>query len=316
MAYRFKHLEKVVGVFLTLVILIVVALVIFIGRERRWFEQQYEFSTEFWRGEGLKPGLVVSMKGIQIGEVKTVYLNEENWIDVRFSVYEEYAERIRKDSAAKLRSPLIGSKVLEISPGGKDELPLENGSYIWSEDTNEGADILKLRAKEEKPDQLTKILNNVESLTDSLSDAEGNFQSMLSKAQELFDMLASEEGSLNRTMRNLEQITGSIEDKEGSIGKLVYDNYELYDSIMSIMEKVNVIMENFQDLSRTISETSPEIKAAIERANTTMDEATGLIRTLQENFFVKGFSPRKEDAVIPLENAEREGGYSPEGGYR
>ena len=40
MAYRFKHIEKVVGVFLTLVILIVVALVIFIGRERRWFEQQ------------------------------------------------------------------------------------------------------------------------------------------------------------------------------------------------------------------------------------------------------------------------------------
>jgi len=316
MAYRFKHIEKVVGVFLTLVILIVVALVIFIGRERRWFEQQYEFSTEFWRGEGLNPGLVVSMKGIQIGEVKTVFLNEENWIDVRFSVYEEYTERIRKDSVAKLRSPLIGSKVLEIIPGGKDQLPLENGSYIWSEDTDEGADILILRAKEEKPDQLTRILNNVESLTVSLSDVEGNFQSMLSKAQELFDMLASEEGSLNRTMKNLEQITDSIEDKEGSIGKLVYDNYELYDNIISIMEKVNVIMEDFQDLSRTISESSPEIKAAIERANTTMDEATGLIRTLQENFFVKGFSPRKEDAVIPIENAEREGGYSHEGEYR
>jgi phospholipid/cholesterol/gamma-HCH transport system substrate-binding protein len=315
MAIKFKHLEKVVGVFLTLVILIIVVVVVFIGRERRWFEKQYEFTTTFWRGEGLKPGLVVSIKGIQIGEVKSVFLNEENWIEVRFAVYEEYAERIRKDSVAKLRSPLIGSKVLEIIPGGKDQLPLENGSYIWSEDTDEGVRLLEARAGEEKPDQLTRILGNVEHLTANLSDTEGNLERALAKVQEFFDMLTAEEGSLARTLNNLDQITSSIEEKEGSIGKLMYDNYELYDNVISIMEKLNVIMEDFQDLSRTISETSPEIKAAIERANTTMDEAIGLIRTLQDNFFVKGFSSRKEDVVIPLDNAEREGGYLPEGGY-
>jgi phospholipid/cholesterol/gamma-HCH transport system substrate-binding protein len=315
MALRFKHLEKVVGVFLTLVILIIVVVVVFIGRERRWFEKQYEFTTEFWRGDGLKPGLIVSIKGIQIGEVKSVFLNEENWIEVRFSVYEEYAERIRKDSVAKLRSPLIGSKVLEIIPGGKDQLPLENGSYIWSEDTDEGAKILEARAKEEKPDQLTRIMGNVEHLTANLSDAEGNLERALVKVRDFFDMLTAEDGSLSRTLKNLDAITSSIEDKEGSIGKLMYDNYELYNNIISIMEKLNAIMEDFQDLSRTISETSPEIKAAIERANMTMDEAIGLIRTLQDNFFVKGFSSRKEDVVVPLENAEREGGYVPEGGY-
>ena len=91
----------------------------------------------------------------------------------------------------------------------------------------------------------------------------------------------------------------------------MYDNYELYNNIASIMQRLNAIMGDIQTLSSTISETSPEIKAAIERANVTMDEAIGLIRTLQENFFVRGFSSRKEDVVVPLENAEREGGYSP-----
>jgi phospholipid/cholesterol/gamma-HCH transport system substrate-binding protein len=309
MAYRFKHLEKVVGAFLTLVILIVVVVVVFIGRERRWFEKQFEFSTEFWRGEGLKPGLVVAIKGIQIGEVKSVFLTEENWIDVRFSVYEEYTERIRKDSVAKLRSPLIGSKVLEIIPGEKDQLPLENGSYIWSEDTDEGAKILKVREKEEKQDQLTKILNNVERLTDNLSDTQGNLEQALSKLREFFDMLSDKEGSLSRTLRNLDQMTSSIEGKEGSIGKLLYDNYELYNNIISLMEKLNLIMEDVKELSGTVAETSPEIKAAIEQANMTMDEAIGLIRTLQDNFLVKGFSSGKKDTVVPLENAEREGGY-------
>ncbi|UCB45333.1 MAG: MCE family protein [Spirochaetota bacterium] len=311
MAYRFKHLEKVVGVFLTLVILIIVVVVIFIGRERRWFEQQYEFTTEFWSGEGLKPGIVVTIKGIQIGEVKSVFLNEDNWIEVRFAVYEEYAERIRKDSVAKLNSPLIGSKVMEIIPGGVHQLPLENGSYIWSQDTEIGADILKERAKEERPDQLTRILGNVERLTYNLSDAEGNLERTLVKVQDLFELLSAEDGSLNRTLKTLDRLTSSIQEQEGSIGKLLYDNYELYNNITSIMKRINAIMADIQTLSGTISETSPEIKAAIERANVTMDEAIGLIRTLQENFFVRGFSSRKEDVVVPLENAEREGGYSP-----
>ena len=311
MAYRFKHLEKVVGVFLTLVILIIVVVVIFIGRERRWFEQQYEFTTEFWSGEGLKPGIIVTIKGIQIGEVKSVFLNEDNWIEVRFAVYEEYAERIRKDSVAKLNSPLIGSKVMEIIPGGEHQLPLENGSYIWSQDTEIGADILEERAKEERPDQLTRILGNVERLTYNLSDAEGNLERTLVKVQDLFELLSAEDGSLNRTLKTLDRLTSSIQEQEGSIGKLLYDNYELYNNITSIMKRINAIMADIQTLSGTISETSPEIKAAIERANVTMDEAIGLIRTLQENFFVRGFSSRKEDVVVPLENAEREGGYSP-----
>jgi phospholipid/cholesterol/gamma-HCH transport system substrate-binding protein len=311
MAYRFKHLEKVVGVFLTLVILIIVVVVIFIGRERKWFEQQYEFITEFWSGEGLKPGIVVAIKGIQIGEVKSVFLNEDNWIEVRFSVYEEYAKRIRKDSVAKLRSPLIGSKVMEIIPGGEQQLPLENGSYIWSEDTDMGAEILKERAKEERPDQLTRILGNVERLTYNLSDANGNLERTLTKVQDFFTLLTDENGSFNRTLKNIDRLTSSIEQKEGSIGKLMYDNYELYNDIVSIMNSLNTIMDDMKTLSGTISESSPEIKAAIERANVTMDEAIGLIRTLQENFFVKGFSSRKEETVTPLENTEREGGYSP-----
>jgi phospholipid/cholesterol/gamma-HCH transport system substrate-binding protein len=311
MAYRFKHLEKVVGVFLTLVILIIVVVVIFIGRERKWFEQQYEFITEFWSGEGLKPGIVVAIKGIQIGEVKSVFLNEDNWIEVRFSVYEEYAKRIRKDSVAKLRSPLIGSKVMEIIPGGEKQLPLENGSYIWSEDTEVGAEILKERAKEERPDQLTRILGNVERLTYNLSDANGNLERTLTKVQDFFTLLTDENGSFNRTLKNIDRLTSSIEQKEGSIGKLMYDNYELYNDIVSIMNSLNTIMDDMKTLSGTISESSPEIKAAIERANVTMDEAIGLIRTLQENFFVKGFSSRKEETVTPLENTEREGGYSP-----
>jgi phospholipid/cholesterol/gamma-HCH transport system substrate-binding protein len=309
MAARFKNLEKIVGVFLTVVILVIIAVIVIIGREQRWFEKQKIYSTKFFRGEGLSPGMSVGIKGIQIGEVKTVYLNEDNWIEVTFSVYEEYADRIRKDSVVRINAPLIGSKVLEIIPGGKDMPVLETGSLIWSKDSDEGNRILMERKREEKPDEITRIINNVELLTYNLSSDEGNLNQTLDLMKELLSQLTSEEGSLHKTLSSMENITTSISDSEGSLGKFMDDNYELYNSVIALMDKLNIIMQDFQEVSKTVADSSPEIKAAIERSNVTMDEATGLIMTLQDNFFVKGFSSRKEAEAPPIDNAEREGGY-------
>ncbi|KPJ86992.1 MAG: hypothetical protein AMS17_10025 [Spirochaetes bacterium DG_61] len=310
MPFKFKHLEKIVGVFLTLVILIIVAVIILIGREQRWFEKHYEFTTKFLRGEGLSPGMQVAIKGIQIGEVKSVFLNEDNWIEVSFSVYEEYSERIRKDSVVKLKSPpLLGSKVLEIIPGGKDMPVLANGSYIWSSDTDEGSRIMEEKERMEKPDQITRLINNLEQLTYNLSAPEGSLEPALHKIEGFFAMLTSEEGSLKQTLASLESVTRAIEEKEGSVGKLLKDDYELYNNILAITEKLNVIMADFEELSGTMAQSAPEIRAAIERSNRTMDEAIGLMKVLNENFFVKGFSSYKEPEALPIQNAERAGGY-------
>ncbi|HEB31035.1 MAG TPA: MCE family protein [Spirochaetes bacterium] len=309
MAAKFKHLEKIVGVFLTVIILAVIAVIAMIGREQRWFEKQKIYSTKFFRGEGLSPGMLVAIKGIQIGEVKTVYLNEDNWIEVTFSVYEEYADRIRKDSVVKINAPLIGAKVVEIIPGGKDMPVLETGSLVWSKDTEEGSRILKERKREEIPDEITRIINNIEILTYNLSSSEGSLNKTFDLLNEFLARLASEEGSLNKTLGAIEDITTSISQSKGSLGKFMDDNYELYDNVISLMEQLNLIMADFREVSRTVADSSPEIKAAIERSNVAMDEATGLIMTLQENFFVKGFSSRKESETLPIDNAEREGDY-------
>ena len=309
MAAKFKHLEKIVGVFLTIVILVVIAVIAVIGREQRWFEKQKIFSTKFIRGEGLSPGMIVGIKGIQIGEVKTVYLNEDNWIDVTFSVYEEYVDRIRKDSVVRINAPLIGSKVLEIIPGGKNMPVLETGSMIWSVDTEEGNRILMGKKREEKPDEITRIINNVDLLTYNLSSNEGSLNQALDLLKELMANLTSENGSLNKTLTSVEKITSSISDSQGSLGKFMNDNYELYNSVIALMDQLNLIMKDFREVSKTVSDSSPEIKAAIERSNVAMDEATGLMMTLQDNFFVKGFSSRKEAETPPIDNAEREGEY-------
>jgi len=312
MSFKFKHLEKIVGVFLSLVIIAIIGVIMLIGKEQRWFEKHYEFTTKFIRGEGLSPGMQVQIKGIQVGEVISVFLNKDNWIEVRFRVFEEYADRIRQDSVVRLRAPLIGSKTLEIIPGDADKPVLANGSYIWSEDTEEGERVLKEKQKLEKTDEITRILQNIEKLTYNLSSQEGSLEKALSKIDKFFAMLSDEKGSLNQTLKSIEYITKSIEDREGSIGKIINDNYELYNNINSLLESLNTVIVDFQKMSKMLADTSPELKAAIERSNATIDEAIGLIKTLKENFFIRWFSSRKESKPAPVENTERAGGYETE----
>lgn len=315
MSFKFKHLEKIVGFFLTITLLVIVAVIVFIGREQRWFEKQYHYTTKFSSGENLSPGMQVQIKGIQTGEVKSVFLTDDNMIEVKFQVFQEYSERIRKDSVVKRRSPLIGTKYLEIIPGAANMPVLASGSYVWSEDTEEGSRILKDNLREEKPDQVQRILDNVEQMTYKLSADEEDLMITLLKVQKFFDLLSSEDESLQMMLANLEQITSSIEDQEGSIGKFLYDDYAMYEQIATVMESLNGMMNNFEELSGVLADSSPEIKAAVERSNRTMNEAIGLIEQLQQNFFVRGFSPVKPSETVPIQGDVREGGYVPEMGY-
>jgi virulence factor Mce-like protein len=311
MAFRYKHSEIVVGVFLVVAIAVVIAVIIMIGSERRWFEKRYEFTTKLQRGEGISPGMQVNIKGIQVGEVQSVYLNEDNWIEITFTVYQEYSERIRKDSVVKLRSPLIGSKALDVIPGGRTMPALASGSYVWSEDTEQGQRILSQRVTQERPEQLQRVLDNVERLTHNLSAKDGSLEPALEKILAFFEKLTSDEESLQRTLASLERITASIDQSEGSIGRLLDDDQELYASITRLMEHLNEMAANFETLSGELSDSSPEIRTAIARSNRTMNEAIGLIKTLQNNFFVRGFSSHKVQAPPPIEGADREGGYAP-----
>jgi len=310
MSFKFSHLEKIVGIFLIIVILVIVTVVVMIGRERRWFEKHYYFSTKFQSGEGLSPGMQVTIKGIQIGEVKTVFLNENNWIEVKFSVYEEYAPRIRKDSVAQIKAPILGSKALKIIPGDKSMPTLANGSFIWSSDTEQGKSIIEKKQKVEAPDQIARIMDNVEKLTYNLSAQNGVLTQSLEKIKSFFDMISSKEGSLNKSLESLENIMASIKDKNNSIGKILNDNYELYNQVVKMLTELNETIENFKNLSKSLSDSSPEIKAAIERSNQTMNEAIGLMKTLKENFLIKGFSSYKEKKAPPIVGINREGEYT------
>jgi ABC-type transporter Mla subunit MlaD len=261
--------------------------------------------------------MAMKIKGIQTGEVKSVFLTEDNLIEVNFKVFQEYSGRIRKDSVVKKRSPLIGAKYLEIIPGEANMPVLASGSYVWSEDTEEGKRILNDRLRVDRPEQIQRILNNVEEMTYKLSSDEEKLMVMLTKAGEFMDLLNDEEGDLNQILDHIEAITKSIVESEGSIGKMIYDDYEMYEQITATMTNLSSMTENLDELSEMLADSSPEVKTAMQNVNRAMDNAIGLMTTLQNSVWLRSASKKTEQSLQPkpIEGDVREGGYAPELDY-
>jgi ABC-type transporter Mla subunit MlaD len=194
---------------------------------------------------------------------------------------------------------------------------LASGSYVWSEDTEEGKRILSERLRVERPEQIQRILNNVEEMTYKLSADEERLMVVLSKAGEFMDTLNDDQGDLNQILDHIESITQSIVESEGSIGRMIYDDYEMYEQITATMANLNSMTANLEELSSMLADSSPEVKMAMQNVNRAMDEAVGLMSTLQNSVWLRGASKKTEQQLQakPIEGDVREGGYAPELDY-
>ena len=94
-------------------------------------------------------------------------------------------------------------------------------------------------------------------------------------------------------------------------------DYEMYEQITATMTNLNNMTANLEELSAMLGDSSPEIKMAMQNVNRAMDEAIGLMTTLQNSVWLRGASKKMEQRLKakPIEGDVREGGYAPELDY-
>jgi len=210
MAYKFKNIEKVIGSFVIISILIIVAAIIFIARGQHLLTKKYLFTTRFNSAKDLKEGMPIKFKGLNIGGLKSIYLDRDNFIIAKFYILKQYAPKIKEDSVVMINAPLIGEKFLEVTPGTTNAKQSKNNSFLYSIDTEKGREYLteQLATKPTTPTDL--ILKNVQMLTAQLSDPNGSFMQTLKNFQELSKSLAGNKDAIKETMDALKESTKSL----------------------------------------------------------------------------------------------------------
>ena len=231
MAYKFKTMEKVVGTFVVLAILFLIAMIIMIGRGKSFFIEKNYYVTHFHSGAGISKGSTpVVFNGMNIGKVMEVKLDKDNRIRIRFFVLHEYSDKVKRNSVAVIVRPLIGQTYLLVTPGTLGSSVQANNAYVVSSDSEQGKEWLTEQKSEANaiPDMIAGNLNN---LLASLSDPSGGLQSALRN-------IASEVSNLMILNSHLNNITGNVAGNKNQINDIIISLQQTADNLAEVSKNL------------------------------------------------------------------------------
>jgi phospholipid/cholesterol/gamma-HCH transport system substrate-binding protein len=136
-------IELAVGFFVLIGIISLGYLSIKLGEIEIIGKNSYTVYAEFEKVGGIKPGSVVEMAGVNIGEVKRVRLSEDYVALVEMAIYNNV--RLQEDAIASVKTKgLIGEKYLQITPGSSEKIISDGGKI---RETESAIDIEELLQK-------------------------------------------------------------------------------------------------------------------------------------------------------------------------
>ncbi|HPC73340.1 MAG TPA: MlaD family protein [Syntrophales bacterium] len=272
MELKFSRIEKAVGLFMTVVVLLVLVTVVLIGRGQDWFREYVTYFTTFKEGYNLQVGAPVKLFKTDIGKVKRITLVEDK-VRVELAILAEYASRIRKDTVATVESPtIIGSEYVSIRPGSPKEPALHPREEIRSESKKTLDDILQEFEVEKTAKKLIGALQDLSHIIEELQDPAGP----------LFSSLRG----IDEVMKDVKAIVAGIENGEGTIGGLVKSD-ELLEKINDAMDRIDQILANVEKGSEDVPAITKSTKRGIQETRDALREVDRLVRAAQKNVLIR-----------------------------
>jgi phospholipid/cholesterol/gamma-HCH transport system substrate-binding protein len=272
MELKFSRIEKIVGLFMTAVVLLVLVTVVLIGRGQDWFREYVTYYTTFKEGYNLQVGAPVKLFKTDIGKVKKITLVEDK-VRVELAILEDYASRIRKDTVATVESPtIIGSEYVSIRPGSVKEAPIPARGEIKSVDRKSLDDILQEFEVEQTAKKLVKAIQNLSDIVEELQDPGGP----------LFSSLRS----VDKTLKDVRAIVADVEAGEGTVGGLLKSD-ELLEKINDAMDKIDQILANVERGSEDVPAITKSTKRGLQETRDAVKEINRLVKAAQKNILIR-----------------------------
>ncbi len=305
MELKFSRMDRVVGVFIIVVLALMVGSVVLVGRGKDWFRPTVTYYAEFKENYNLAPGSPVKLYKADIGKVRNVTLVGDA-VRVRLSIFEEYHTRFREDTVVTVESPtLIGSEYVAVRPGKPESRLLDPGGTVKSEEKRTLSEILAEYEVEETAKRLTETIRNLADIIDELRDPEGP----------LFKSL----NSIEKNLKNLETVTTGLKEGEGTVGQLLRSD-ELIDRVNMSMERLDNVLQNLEgatpevtanmresmekirEITANLEKGSREVpavirttKRGIQEIRDGVDEINRLVKALEKTPVIRGNLPPKPE---------------------
>ena len=252
-----------------------------IFKSKRTFYAQYDYVN------GLVAANPVSIKGMKVGQVKTLYFSKKDLGKIVVELIIENDYPIPVNSIAKIVSTgLIGSKEIEIELGDSKKL-LDNGDTLKA--------LTEATLGEEVNRQLLPLKRKAENLISSIDTVATIVQALLNKntRDNLVEAIEHVKDALQNLAHTTYNIDTLVETQRKHLASIISNVESISTNLRQNNDKIKNILTNFSNISDSIAKAN--IPAVFNNVN----------RTISDLNLAIGKINRKEGTVGLLLNDEK-----------
>ena len=313
--FKFRYVNEIVGGFVLLVFLLLLAGVVVAGRAQHWFDPMVEISLKFPK-EGsldLQKGAEVMLKGAKVGSVQDILVDEDGNITGSIRVRGSFMRFVRTDTVAWVQKKLVvtGDAFIVLAPDrdakGEDlpsagaEMPRTGGEIVCKKDTEilqkleEALDVLAQEAENTLRLVNSAILEYT-LVAENLNDPQGHLQQILANVNGLLDDVRKGEGIPAKVLND---------------PAMAKDVEDIVSQVQELLVKINAMAAELQKATAkltpavdTLSGEVDNLPAVVGDAQALMRETTALLEGLQKHWLLKKYmgsddAVRSEEVLVP-----------------
>jgi phospholipid/cholesterol/gamma-HCH transport system substrate-binding protein len=198
-----KNYKWKLGLFSIAMLVIAIAAIYYIGKQRNKFGSVVTISARFKSVSGLKTGGNVLVGGIEVGTVDDIALITDTTVQVDMVIQKGVEKFIKRDAKASIGSEgLMGDKVIVLIPGSPDTTVVRNGDTLASLPPVETDAIMA--SLKTSADNAAVITSNLADISDRISHGKGALGKLLHDTT-LSTNLSSTMKNLNSSSRKLDE---------------------------------------------------------------------------------------------------------------
>lgn len=325
----------IVGIFILLGLVILVAAIFTLGGQKKTFVKSLTVKAIFNDVNGLLKGGNVWYSGVKVGTVKNIVFAGDSRVEVDMNIEKSVVSHIHKNAMAKISSDgLIGNKIVVIYGGDKTVPVVEKNDLLAVEDVGGTADMMATLQQNNK--NFLAITTDLKSVTRKIDSGSGLISTLINDPAmsarlriSMNDLQAAvanfktASNTGNQVFNNLQAFTGKLNQPGSSINKFVSDT-QMYSSVMTDLDNLRHAVKSVSAFAANLEKTSeklagdksvagvllndPGSAASVKKSILTMEAASKKLNddleAVQHNFLLRHFFKKKAktDAKIKADS--------------
>lgn len=222
------------GLFVTFGLGLLLTSILFFGGDRAFLRNYSHYKVKFRSTQGLASGSVVSISGIEVGNVEKITFDSQADLVAHLNIDKEYTHLLTNQSLASIKTQgALGDKYIYIDPGQLAGQQLNENDFVPSDTQPDLLDLISGKAADlsvftDSMKEFNQLLHNLNSngrsalLVENIVKASQNISNVMS------------ESKLRESFGHLNNILKKVDSGEGSLGLLINDS-TLHERLISIL---------------------------------------------------------------------------------